>query len=123
MGLSLKKDTTQKYTYKDYLDLPDDERWEIINGVADDMSPAPSTEHQRISMALSNAFYNYLKEKSIEVFHAPFDVRLPEHDEDDEDIDTVVQPDIVIVCDKNKIDQTRNVYEFRNNYCGIVRWA
>ncbi len=47
---------------------------------------------------------NFLTDKSCEVYFAPFDVRLPQADEKDEDIDTVVQPDIVVVCNANKLD-------------------
>lgn len=43
----------KKYTYGDYLKWPDEERWEIIDGVPYDMSPAPSAKHQTISMRLS----------------------------------------------------------------------
>lgn len=105
MGLPETKDTSQKYTYKDYLCWPDEERWEIIYGTAYNNSPAPATEHQRILRQLITVFNNYLKDKSCEVFPAPFDVRMPENDEDDDFIETVVQPDIVVVCDKKKLDK------------------
>lgn len=104
MGYPLKKEQhTTKYTYGDYLTWPDDERWEIINGTPY-MCPAPTRIHQKVQMALSNEFYNYLKGKSCEVYAAPLDVRLPKGKEKEEDIDTVVQPDILIVCDKSKLD-------------------
>jgi hypothetical protein len=51
----LAKKLNKKLNYADYLTWPDDERWEIIEGVAYDMSPAPSTEHQDISFKLSGA--------------------------------------------------------------------
>jgi len=93
-----------KYTYSDYLNWPDDEMWELIDGVPFDMSPAPSRQHQKISTELVRQFANYLLDKTCEIYDAPFDVRIPQGDEKDEDIDTVVQPDIVIVCDHNKLD-------------------
>ncbi|MBN2440676.1 MAG: Uma2 family endonuclease [Spirochaetales bacterium] len=105
MGLPVKIDTTQRFTYKDYCTWPDNEHWEIIHGQAYNMSPAPSTEHQSISTELITILHTYLRDKPCKVFHAPFDVRFPEHDEADDEIETVVQPDIVVVCDKTKLDQ------------------
>ncbi len=99
------KNENQRYTYGDYLKWPDEERWEIIDGVAYNMTPAPSVEHQRISGELFRQLANYLQGKSCEVFYAPFDVRLPRGEEKDEDIDTVVQPDIVVICDLSKLDE------------------
>lgn len=103
MGYPAKKEE-KKYTYGDYLTWPDDERWELIDGVAYDMTPAPSRVHQKLLGNLFSQIYNYLKNKKCEVYLAPFDVRLPDNKEKDEDITTVVQPDIVVVCDKNKLD-------------------
>jgi Uma2 family endonuclease len=94
----------KKYSYKDYLNWPDSERWELIGGVAYGMAPAPSRRHQKVLAALLSEFYNFLKGKDCEVYGAPFDVRLPEGDEKDEEIKTVVQPDLVVVCDKSKLD-------------------
>lgn len=103
MSLAVKKDDVV-YTYSDYQTWNDDERWEIIHGRAYDMSPAPSTQHQRISRNLLVKIENYLSVKKCEVFAAPFDVRFPEKEEKDEDIKTVVQPDISVICDKSKLD-------------------
>jgi len=103
MGLPAKK-IEEKFTYKDYLSWPNEERWELIDGVAYNMSPAPSRKHQGILLEMATVFHNYLKDKSCKVYVAPFDVRLPENDEVDEEIKTIVQPDIVIICDKNKLD-------------------
>jgi len=98
----LKKGTN--FTYGDYVNWPEDERWELIDGYAYNMSPAPSRRHQKISRDLEFQIVNFLVDKPCEVYDAPFDVRLPEADEQDEDIETVVQPDIVVVCDKSKLD-------------------
>ena len=68
------------------------------------MSPAPSRRHQEISRELGRQIANFLVNKTCEVYSAPFDVRLPEADENEEDIATVIQPDIVVVCDKKKLD-------------------
>jgi Uma2 family endonuclease len=94
----------QLYTYTDYLNWPDDEKWEIIHGEPYAMSPAPSTDHQAILGELFYQFRGYLKNRTCQVFVAPFDVRMPLEDEKDEDTKSVVQPDISIICDKNKID-------------------
>lgn len=103
MGLPARK-IEERFTYKDYLTWPGEERWELIDGVAYDMSPAPSRRHQEILGNLFVEFHNYLKDKSCKVYLAPFDVRLPENDEQDDEIETVVQPDIVVVCEGNKLD-------------------
>lgn len=100
----LAKSLEQIYTYKEYSNWPEDQRWELIDGKAYNMSPAPSIVHQRISRQLLLAFATYLSNKSCEVFTAPFDVRLPKGSEKDDKIDTVVQPDLVVVCDPNKLD-------------------
>lgn len=92
-------------TYKDYLKNSGSDFWEIINGRAYAMSQSPSTAHQRISRILSTKIDTFLKGKPCEVFSAPFDVRLPKTDQDDESTDNVVQPDLLVVCDKKKIDE------------------
>jgi len=93
----------RKHTYGDYLTWPEDERWEIIDGVPY-MMTAPSWQHQGISMELSLQFGNYLRDKPCRVFAAPFDLCVPEFDESDEDISNLVaQPDLVVVCDEGKL--------------------
>jgi len=99
-----KIDIDKKYSYADYLSWPDDERWEIIDGVPHDMSPAPTLDHQRISRRLLNCFENYLFDKTCEVFDAPVDVKFSEgNDKSDKEIFNVLQPDLIVVCDKDKI--------------------
>lgn len=92
------------YTYKDYLSWDDGERWELIEGVPHNMTPAPMREHQKISMIISTQIDRYLSGKKCEVYAAPFDVRLPSGNEKDENINTVVQPDISVICDQKKLD-------------------
>ncbi len=104
MGLALKK-TETKYTYGDYYYWPDNERWELIYGIAYCMSPAPSRSHQKFSGELFRQISNYLINKPCEVYDAPFDVRFPEANESDNDIETVVQPDISVICDESKLDE------------------
>ncbi len=68
------------------------------------MSPAPTSNHKRISLRLSGALYNYLKATKCEIFTAPFDVRLPRKSNDDKDIITVLQPDLCVICDPSKVE-------------------
>lgn len=96
----------QCYTYADYLTWDDEKRYEIIGGKVYDMSPAPLRRHQGILGALFVEFANYLKGKDCKVYIAPFDVRIPEIEEhDDEEISNVVQPDLSVYCDKDKLDE------------------
>jgi len=92
----------ERYTYADYCTWDDNERWELIEGIPYAMSPAPSWIHQRVSSRLHGVLFNFLSGKPCEVFHAPFDVRLNADDEDD----TVVQPDLVVICDNSKLGGT-----------------
>jgi Uma2 family endonuclease len=96
----------QTYSYADYLTWDDNERWELINGVAYNMSHAPSRRHQLISSELYVQIKNFLEktQSRCEAYYAPFDVRFPEGAHDDEIIDAV-QPDIVVVCDSDKLDE------------------
>ena len=94
------------YTYADYLTWMDDKRRELINGVVYLMS-APTRFHAHVSVQLSFAINWFIKKRkgNCEVYHAPFDVRLPKNGEtDDNEIYTVVQPDICVVCDPKKLD-------------------
>ena len=100
----LKRQLEELFTYGDYRTWPDDERWELIDGVAYDMSPAPGSRHQMVSSELVAQLVTHLRNSSCRVLAAPFDVRLPHGNQQDDDIDTVVQPDIVVVCDQNKLD-------------------
>ncbi len=101
MALPAKK---ERYTFADCLAWGEDERIEIINGEAVMMAP-PSRIHQKVSMELSRQIANYLEGKKCEVYPAPFGVRLFEKDGDSpDDVDTMVEPDISVVCDKNKLD-------------------
>jgi len=89
------------YTYQDYLSWKFQERVELFLGKVFKMSPAPNVQHQRISGVIHNSFYNILSVQKCDVFSAPFDVRLPISQEKD----TVVQPDIVVICDESKLDE------------------
>ena len=90
----------KRYTYADYLTWDDEIRRELIDGAAYLMAP-PNRRHQRISSELHGQLYNFLKGKPCEVYAAPFGVRLNAAEGDD----SVVLPDIVVVCDKSKLDE------------------
>ena len=89
-------------TLDQYEVLPEDKRVEVFDGVVYDMS-SPSQIHQTLSMELSNIIYNYIKNRKgpCQVFSAPFDVKLS-----DKPL-TIVQPDIMVICDKDKLDGKR----------------
>lgn len=93
------------YTYGDYLKWTDEQRYELINGKIYLLSPAPSRSHQEILVELLRQFSMYLFDKGCKVYTAPFDVRLPDGEEEDRDIQTVVQPDILVICDEDKLDK------------------
>jgi len=92
------------YTYADYLKFQYEEMVELIRGKIYKMSAAPRKNHQLISMALSNVIYNYVENKPCQVFAAPFDVILPVRNQAKNKATTVIQPDICVICDENKLD-------------------
>ena len=95
----------ERYTFADVLAWDDNERAEIINGEAVMMAP-PTSTHQEISGELFRQLANYLEGKKCRVYAAPFAVRLFERDEDSpDDVDTMVEPDLSVICDRNKIDK------------------
>jgi len=99
-------DLSGSYTYADYLTWSWAEMTELIRGKIYKMSPAPGSTHQQISVELCRQIANYLHKKRCQIFSAPFDVRLPDSKQrkDNQEIITVVQPDICVVCDRTKID-------------------
>ena len=97
----------KKYTYADYVKWTFDEAVELIKGRIFKMA-APLSNHQVSSTNFTYLFKRQLKGSSCQVYAAPFDVRLPKpltHRKSDKDIETVVQPDICVVCDLSKIDR------------------
>ncbi|MEZ4528718.1 MAG: Uma2 family endonuclease, partial [Desulfobacterales bacterium] len=93
------------YTFADYRTWPDEERWEIIRGKPYCMIPAPSLRHQMISAELLTQIHNFLSGRDCRVLAAPLDVRLGRNAKKDEQITDVVQPDILVVCDPDKLDE------------------
>ena len=112
-------DFNKTYSYADYLLWRFEERVELIKGKILKMSPAPSRKHQGISSTIHILLGNYLMQKGCVLYAAPFDVRLPISEDlniskkyknkakklQDGKILTVVQPDITVVCDPDKLDE------------------
>ena len=100
-------DFNKQYTYADYLSWKFDERVELIRGWIKRMSPAPLKKHQLISMELSIQIGIYLRGKDCNIFAAPFDVRLDNKRNSlpNKAITSVVQPDICVICDIEKLDE------------------
>lgn len=94
----------KRYTYKDYCTWNDSKRYELIDGIAYVMA-APTLRHQEICGRMCNRISSYLEGKHCKVFASPIDVRLNFHKEDD----TVVQPDIIVVCDFDKLSDGKAV--------------
>lgn len=92
------------YTFADYLTWDENERYEIIYGDAVMMAP-PKRVHQLVAGEIYSQIHLFLKDKPCEVYFSPFGVRLFEQDGDTpDDVDTVVEPDISVVCDSAKLD-------------------
>lgn len=95
-----------RYSYADYLTWEMDEMVELIKGkVFKWAAAAPGMSHQQVSIRLGSAFLIFLKGKPCQVFQAPFDVRLPVKSKKNHDIDTVLQPDLCVICDESKLDE------------------
>jgi len=99
-------DPNKRYTYADYLTWQFDEMVEIIKGKVYRMSPAPDRYHQQVSGNMYGMIWSYLRKNPCQAFSAPFDVRLPLPltKQTNDKIDTVVQPDICVICDPSKLD-------------------
>ena len=94
----------KRYSYADLLDWDEQERMELIYGEIRMMSP-PSRVHQEITGELFAQLHAYLKGKTCKVYPAPFGVRLFEKNGDHPyDVDTLVEPDISVICDPGKLD-------------------
>ena len=84
-----------RYTWADYRSWPEDERWELIDGVAYGMSAAPSIRHQDVVGGMFSRIEQQLRGGSCRPYIAPTAVKMSEHD--------VVEPDILVVCDPGKV--------------------
>ncbi|MEM8526484.1 MAG: Uma2 family endonuclease [Bacteroidota bacterium] len=99
-------DFNKRYTYSDYVLWKFQERVELFKGKLSRMA-APNAEHQSISYNLTGILWLHLKKKNCRAFAAPFDVRLPlpQDKRNVNSIDTVVQPDLCVICDLSKIEK------------------
>lgn len=102
--MGLPKRSTEHFNYGDYAGWSDDQRWELIDGQAYAMSPAPSVAHQETAGRIYRQIADALEGTPCRVLLAPIDVRLPKQAEADDAVDTVVQPDLLVVCDPQKVD-------------------
>jgi Uma2 family endonuclease len=93
----------ERYSWKDYLSWSEEERFELIDGVAYAMSPAPGRKHQRMVSELNRQIANALLKSSCQVYPAPLDVKLSGEVADD--APTVVQPDLTVVCNADKLTE------------------
>ena len=103
MALTLRD--TAHHTYREYRAWSEDVRYELIDGVAYLMAPTPARVHQEVVGEMYRQTANTLHGRPCRPFIAPFDVRLPRGTESDDQVDTVVQPDLLVVCDPLKLDE------------------
>lgn len=103
--MSLPRRDQALHTYADYLRWPEDQRFELIDGVAYLMSPGPDVAHQDIAGEIYRQLANALIGTPCRPYIAPLDVRLPKAGERDDLVDTVVQPDVMVVCDPGRLDR------------------
>ncbi|GAB4179967.1 MAG: Uma2 family endonuclease [Rhodocyclaceae bacterium] len=92
------------HTWADYRSWAGDERYELIEGVAYLMVPAPGVAHQTVAFEIGRQAANALEGGPCRVLVAPLDVRLPRPGQREEETDTVVQPDVLVVCDPGRIE-------------------
>lgn len=93
------------YSYADYLSWDFEEMVELIKGKIFRQAAAPRRIHQEVSLKVARLIADFLEGEKCKTFIAPFDVRLPVHSKRNEEIFTVVQPDICVVCDMDKLDE------------------
>lgn len=98
-------DLNKTYSYADYLLWQVKEKIELFKGKILAMSPAPARYHQKIVGNIHGILFPIFKGKKCELYTAPFDVRIPKQDKEDDKIFTVVQPDLSVICDPEKLDE------------------
>lgn len=94
----------RKLSYADYVAWSGVERFELIDGAPYDMTPAPGTAHQRVVGELYRQLSSAMMDAPCEAFVAPLDVRFAEADESLDQASSVVQPDVLVLCDPDKLD-------------------
>jgi Uma2 family endonuclease len=103
--MALPKASDGRFTYADYRQWPDDERWELIDGEAYAMAPAPTISHQTLVLNIAKQIDDALDGSPCRALIAPVDVLLPALDETEDNVTTIVQPDILVVCDPAKVTE------------------
>lgn len=98
-------DVNKKYNYAEYLTWRFKVAVELIKGKLFILSPAPASRHQKIARNLVGKLLPFFDDHQCNMFFAPFDVRLVKNKASDNEISTVVQPDICVICDESKIDE------------------
>lgn len=101
-------DPNGTYSYADYLTWQLEESVELIKGKVMAMSPAPSRKHQTVITNLGGTLYQFFHKKPCKLFYAPFDVKLYDRRKSllsDRDVFSVVQPDLCVICDKEKLTE------------------
>ena len=93
------------YTYADYVSFPFEHMVELIKGKIYKMTPAPSSQHQIVAGNLHYLMRANFTEKNCQIFIAPLDVILPIYNQKKDSPNTVVQPDLCIICDAEKIQE------------------
>jgi len=96
------------YSYADYLTWQLAETVELIKGKIMAMSPAPNLKHQNAITNLGGWLYQYFHKRPCKLFYAPFDVKLYNSQKSklsDQDVFSVVQPDLCVICDKDKLTE------------------
>ena len=93
------------YTYADYINFSFDYMVELIRGRIYKMTPAPSSRHQIVAGNLHYLMRANFTEKNCQIFIAPLDVILPVYNQKKDSPNTVVQPDLCIICDHEKIQE------------------
>lgn len=97
-------DLNKTYSYADYLLWKVQEKIELFKGKILAMSPAPARNHQKIAGNIHGILFPFFRNRKCELYTAPFDVRIPKKGTKDEEILTVVQPDLCVICDPEKLD-------------------
>ena len=105
----------ERFTYKEYKTWPEGERWELIGGEPFRMQ-SPTTNHQRLLLNLAAQLHGWFRGKTCEPFIAPVDVLFRDRlDQDADEVDTIVEPDLLEGCDPNKVK--------RNGIHGAPDWV
>ena len=102
----IRVERSDRFTYRDYSVWPDNERWELIDGAVHSMSPSPTWRHQTLVLKLAGIISAAVKSTDCRLAIAPFDVLLSDSSGiNEEDIETVVQPDLLVVRDPVKVKE------------------